>query len=95
MMMPEDYMLPCLNKKFLGLECMGCGMQRSLSLIFQGEFVAAFFMYPALYPMISFFVFLIFNKFTYIKYNEKIKLGLAGLILLTAIINFILKMFIH
>lgn len=93
--MPEDYMLPCLNKKFLGLECMGCGMQRSLSLIFQGEFVAAFFMYPALYPMISFFVFLIFNKFTYIKYNEKIKLGLAGLILLTAIINFILKMFIH
>jgi len=40
-------MLPCLNKKLFGVDCMGCGLQRAIALIFQGEFVAAFQMYPA------------------------------------------------
>jgi hypothetical protein len=91
----EDYMLPCFNKKLFGFDCMGCGLQRSIVLMLKGQFIDSFLMYPALYPMICFFVFLIFNSFIKIKYNEKIKLVLAGLILLTAIISYIIKMFIH
>ena len=89
----EEYMLPCLNKKLFGLECMGCGLQRSIVLLFKGEFIAAFYMYPAIYPLIFLFVFLIFDIFTKLKFDNKIKLGLAALTLITAIINYILKFY--
>ena len=92
---PEDYMLPCLWKKTLGVDCLGCGIQRSTLLIFQGEFVAAFYMYPAIYPMIFLFVFLISDTFLNIKHGEKIKLGLAILTLTVAVTSYILKTFIN
>ena len=69
MLSPEDYMLPCLTKKFFGIDCFGCGFQRSLSFIFQGEFIAAFKMYPAIYTLILFAAFLIINIFSKIVYN--------------------------
>lgn len=54
----EDYMLPCLSKKLFGVDCFGCGIQRSLLLLFNGEFEEAFYMYPAIYTMILFFGFI-------------------------------------
>lgn len=54
----EDYMLPCLSKKLFGVDCFGCGIQRSLVLLMKGEFEAAFYMYPAIYSMILFFLFI-------------------------------------
>lgn len=49
-------MLPCLNKKLFGVECMGCGTQRAFLLLFDGDFVGAFKMFPALYTLIAFFL---------------------------------------
>jgi hypothetical protein len=43
----EDYMIPCMNKKLFGVECMGCGTQRALVLLLKGDFVAAFHMFPS------------------------------------------------
>lgn len=57
----EDYMLPCMNKKLFGIDCMGCGIQRSIALILEGKFVDAFYMYPAIYPLLLFFVFIGLN----------------------------------
>ncbi|MCB4808281.1 DUF2752 domain-containing protein [Tamlana sp. 62-3] len=90
----EKYMLPCLTKKLMGIDCPGCGIQRATLLLFKGEFTAAFHMYPAIYPMALFFIFLILNSFTTIKNGEKIKLLLGVLAFLTAIINYVLKMFL-
>ncbi|WP_316634137.1 DUF2752 domain-containing protein [uncultured Flavobacterium sp.] len=53
----EKYMIPCLFKTFFGVECLGCGFQRALFLLFQGKFLAAFQMYPAVYSTLLFFVF--------------------------------------
>ena len=58
MLLAEDFMIPCLNKKLLGFECLGCGGQRALSLLFHGEFVAAFKIYPAIYTLILFALFI-------------------------------------
>ena len=52
----EEYMIPCMNKSIFGIDCMGCGMQRSILLLFNGEFIEAFKMFPALYTTIIFFV---------------------------------------
>lgn len=85
-------MLPCMNKKYLGFECMGCGIQRSIALILRGEFVEAFFMYPAIYPLVLLFSLLILNQFISIKYANKGIIILAILTVATIIVSYIIKM---
>ncbi|MDC1052208.1 DUF2752 domain-containing protein [Flavobacteriaceae bacterium] len=92
MLVLEDYLLPCLNKKLLGIECFGCGFQRSLLFLFQGKFTEAFLMYPAIYPFLILTLFLIFNIFYKFKYDEKIKLFLVVLSLSTIFISYIIKL---
>lgn len=89
---PEDYMLPCLSKQLLGIECFGCGIQRSVVLLFRGEFVAAFKMYPAIYTLILLFVFIILNVFIKFKYSSKIISVLAIINILIIIISYFLKL---
>ena len=52
----EEYMLPCLSKRYFGLECMGCGSQRALFMVFKGDFVDAFYMFPAIYTTLLFVI---------------------------------------
>lgn len=91
MLSPEDFMLPCLTKKFLEIECFGCGFQRSFILVFHGEFVAAFNMYPAIYTLMLFAGFLIINLFYKFKYAERIKLILVVLNVVIIIISYLIK----
>lgn len=87
----EDFMLPCLNKEFLGVECPGCGIQRAVALLFQGEFIAAFMMYPAVYTMLLLFGFLVVDQFFTIRYANKISIFLMVATVVLILINFILK----
>ena len=87
----EDYMLPCLSKQILGIECFGCGGQRAVSLLFNGEFIAAFKMYPAIYTLILLAVFFIYTFFFKIKYQEKIKITLVVLNIAIIVISYIIK----
>ena len=87
----EEYMLPCLNKKLFGFECMGCGLQRSVSLLIHGDFLAAFKMYPAIFTLIPLVV-MIGASFLYkFKYSNKIINSLAIATVLIIIISFIIK----
>ncbi len=90
----EDYMLPCLNKKFFGFECMGCGLQRSAALLIKGEFVDAFFMYPAIYTIIVLFGFIIINSFKNFKFGNKIIIILAMLNVAVIIGSFLIKLYL-
>lgn len=79
----EEFMLPCLNKKLFGFDCPGCGAQRALVLVFQGDFSAALKMYPAIYTLLLLLTFLIFNLFIKFKMDWHVK---AGLIILNGAI---------
>lgn len=57
----QNFMLPCLSKTLFGIECLGCGFQRSLLLLFQGQFKAAFEMYPAIFTSLIFIASLLLN----------------------------------
>lgn len=87
----EEFMLPCLNKKIFGIDCLGCGMQRATALLFRGEFVAAFKMYPAIYSLIALAVFLMLTLFIKIRFSEKIKLGLIVLNVVIIIVSYLMK----
>ena len=92
MLSPEDYMIPCLNKKLFGFECLGCGLQRSVSLLFHGEFIAAFKMYPAIYTLIPLFLLIGINIFYKFKNANKIINLLAIASVSIIIISFIIKL---
>ncbi|MBT8261001.1 MAG: DUF2752 domain-containing protein [Flavobacteriaceae bacterium] len=92
MLLSENYMIPCLNKKLLGFECLGCGLQRALSLLFHGEFVEALKMYPAVYTLLLFALFIVINIFYKFKSDEKVKIFLVVLNLLIIIVNYIFKL---
>jgi hypothetical protein len=91
----EDYMLPCVNKTLFGMDCMGCGLQRSIALIFKGEFINAFLMYPAIYFLLLLFGVIGINLFVKLKYFNKFITILAILTVGTIITNFIIKTFIN
>ncbi|OFY97424.1 MAG: hypothetical protein A3K10_01270 [Bacteroidetes bacterium RIFCSPLOWO2_12_FULL_31_6] len=85
-------MLACPYKNYLGVDCFGCGMQRSFIELLKGNVVASFYLYPALLPMIIMFLFLITHlifKFknggTWLKYQFIIVVALV-------VINFIVKL---
>lgn len=50
----ETHQLPCLVRQYIGIECPGCGFQTAILLLLRGEWKAAFFTYPALYPLMLF-----------------------------------------
>ncbi len=89
----EDYMLPCFSKKIFGIDCPGCGLQRSLAFLFQGDFAAAWDIYPAIFTIIPLLGFYIASLMVSIKHVNKIILLLvfssAGLILTNYILKFI------
>ena len=88
----EKYMLPCLTKKYFGIDCIGCGLQRSIAFLLKGELLEAFYMYPAIYPLILLISFIGFNFFFQFKYEWKIKLTLIMLTASTMIISYFIKM---
>lgn len=89
----EDYMLPCMSKSLFGVECLGCGTQRSLLLLFEGEFVAAFKMYPAIYTTVFFFLFLFLHLIDKSRNYSKIVISLAIINAIVMIIAYYFKHF--
>jgi hypothetical protein len=88
----ENYMLPCLNKKLFGLDCLGCGFQRSLVHVIKGDFVAAFNVYPAIYTLILMAIFLILNLKFKFKSGKKIIIIFAIINVLIIITSYFIKM---
>lgn len=89
---PEEYMLPCLSKKMFNFECFGCGLQRSVLLLTQGQFIAAFKMYPAIYTLIPLFALIVANMFVPFKYANKLINIFAIASIAIIIINYIIKL---
>jgi hypothetical protein len=57
----ESHQMPCLYKKFLGVECPGCGMQTALIELLKGNVIESIKIYPALIPTLFLVFFLILH----------------------------------
>ena len=90
-LLSDKYMLPCISKQLFGIDCPGCGFQRSVALLLQGEFKASFLMYPGLMPMLALFGFLALNRFVSFRRANTIIILLAGTTVLTILGNFLIK----
>tara|TARA_B100000446_G_C10478644_1_gene315065 strand:+ start:157 stop:441 length:285 start_codon:yes stop_codon:yes gene_type:complete len=86
-----NYMIPCLNKQMFGLECPGCGMQRSLVMVSKGQYQYAFYMYPAIFTLILLFLFIGISFFFKFKHSYKIKIGLIIINAVIIAVSYIIK----
>ncbi len=50
--------MACFYKKYFGIECPGCGMQRSVAALLRGDVSESFMLYPALLPILFMLIFL-------------------------------------
>ena len=57
----ESHQQACFYKKFLGVECPGCGMQRSFVELLRGNFAESLALFPALIPTIILIGYLILH----------------------------------
>lgn len=57
----ESHQQACFYKKFLGVECPGCGMQRSFIELLKFEFIESFILYPALIPTLMLIIYLVLH----------------------------------
>ncbi len=87
----EKYMIPCMNKKIFGIECLGCGAQRAFILILEGNFLEAFQMFPAIYTTILFFSFIILNYVDKSRNYQKIIITLAIINAVIMIVSYFYK----
>ncbi|QXP67415.1 DUF2752 domain-containing protein [Polaribacter sp. AHE13PA] len=88
----NDYLLPCLNKSLFGIDCPGCGIQRAFMLLIKGDFVAAFKMYPAIYTLLLFVLFILITFKSRFKNKQKIIISFATINVLVIVISYCIKM---
>jgi len=88
----EEHQGACMYKKYLGIECPGCGMQRSFIALLKGNFWESLQLFPALIPLLLMFVFLLLHlKF---QFKQGARILTYWFILNTAIIvvNYVVKL---
>lgn len=90
----ENHMMACPYKAIAGIDCPGCGMQRSFIELLKGNFLNSFYLYPALIPIIFTLVltglhlkYKFDNGANYIKYSFIFTISII-------VINYILKFFL-
>nr|WP_229049349.1 DUF2752 domain-containing protein [Chryseobacterium arthrosphaerae] len=84
-------MLTCPSKKFLGVECLGCGAQRAVVLVFEGKFSEAFHLYPAVYTLLLFFFTLGISFIDRKRKYSNILLGMVAVNLVIMVIAYVYK----
>lgn len=72
----EEHQAACMYKKYLGIECPGCGMQRAFILLLKGDIAASIHTYPSLIPLLFMFVYLVLHLFFKFKHGARVLLYL-------------------
>lgn len=72
-------MLDCYWKSTYGIECFGCGFQRSAKLLLEGDVLGSIIMFPALIP------FIITIIYTLLHLNLKFKNGARHIVILFSV----------
>ena len=76
-------MFPCISKTLFGIECLGCGFQRAFVLLLEGNFEAAFAMYPAIYSSLILLFFVVLH---FVDSKRNYKNILPALVILNGIL---------
>jgi hypothetical protein len=68
----QNHLIPCPFKYVTGIDCPGCGFQRSVVALVQGNLYKSLMLYPATIPLILFFIYGIADKFFKVDTSKNI-----------------------
>ncbi|MFC6103190.1 DUF2752 domain-containing protein [Olivibacter domesticus] len=88
----QHHLIPCPFKFVTGIDCPGCGFQRSLLHLMQGDLKASIQLYPPAIPLISLGIFFLVKHYFIFKKSESIATILACLVGGIIIASYIQKM---
>ncbi|WP_103067947.1 DUF2752 domain-containing protein [Aquimarina sediminis] len=87
----ETHLFQCPTKRLIGIDCLGCGLQRSFILLIRGNITASFLMYPALIPMLIMLGYLTSHLIFKFKNGAKILQYFYILNIILIITNYFIK----
>lgn len=65
------YLIPCPLKKLTGIDCPGCGFQRSVIALLHGDVMQSIAYYPATFLLLSILIYVMLNsKFQFTNYHR-------------------------
>lgn len=88
----ESHQQACFYKKYLGVECPGCGMQRSFIELLKGNFVESFVLYPALLPTIGLIGYLFLHLLFKFKNGANVLKNLFIINAIIVVLSYIYKL---
>ncbi|NCU04480.1 MAG: DUF2752 domain-containing protein [Chitinophagaceae bacterium] len=91
----EKNLLSCPSRKFLHIECPGCGLQRSYIALLKGDVATSFQLYPAAIPVLVLFVFLLLHLFLKFRNGQKILMILYIFCASIITVHYIYKVITH
>ena len=86
-----DFLLPCLFKKITHLDCPGCGFQRSVMALFNGELLTSWQFYPPTIFILITSVFYFFDATGLLQMNSFLKKWLLPFNLFLIGLNYLVK----
>lgn len=89
----SDHLLTCPIKACTGVDCPGCGMQRSVIQLLDGDVAGSIEMHPAGIPMLFLILFLILHLIFDFKHGAKILTYTFMLSTALTLINYIYKIY--
>jgi hypothetical protein len=91
----ESHQGTCSFQEHAGIDCPGCGLQRSILALLEGDLVESILLFPALLPLLAMFIFLGIHLVFKLKHGALIlKIFYIGNISII-VLNYIHKLIIH
>jgi hypothetical protein len=90
----QAHLIPCPFKYVTGIDCPGCGFQRSVIALVKGDMHQSFLLYPATIPLLLFFAYGIADRFFHLDTQKEIVKKTSFMIVGTIIlVSYIIKMY--
>ena len=87
----EKNMFDCFWVKNFNVECLGCGFQRSLIFLLEGNFKSSLITYPALIPTLILILYLILHLVFKFKNGQKWILVIFIITVSIMVVNYLIK----
>ncbi|MDR0712157.1 MAG: DUF2752 domain-containing protein [Prevotellaceae bacterium] len=91
----KEHLLTCPSKYFVHIDCPGCGLQRSIIALLEGDLQKSLALYPATIPILFCLIFTMLHlKFNF-RYGAPVIKWSFALTVATIVVSYLYKLVAH
>jgi hypothetical protein len=91
----EAHQLVCPVKKYVHIDCPGCGLQRSFVALLKGDILLSIHYHPVTVPLLLFFLYGMLHAIFKFKHGNKIVLYVYLFVAAILVSNYIYRIVLH